>query len=41
MAVQNGTNQLQMQVGGLTPGVYFLQIQQGNQLVTRKLTIAK
>lgn len=41
MAVQNGTNQLQMQVGGLPPGVYFLQIQQGNQLVTRKLTIAK
>ncbi|WP_290794339.1 T9SS type A sorting domain-containing protein [Flavihumibacter sp. UBA7668] len=39
LAVQNGTNLLQMQVGGLTPGVYLLQIQQDGQMVTRKLTI--
>lgn len=41
MAVQNGPNLLQMQVSGLTPGIYLLQVQQGKQVVTRKLTIAK
>jgi hypothetical protein len=39
LAVQTGTNLLQMQVGGLTPGVYLLQLQQNGQMVTRKLTI--
>lgn len=40
MAIQPGSNLLQMQVGGLTPGVYLIQVQQGDQLVTKKLTIA-
>jgi hypothetical protein len=41
LAVQNGANLLYMQVGGLPPGVYLLQITQDNQTITRKLTITR
>lgn len=39
LAVQSGPNLLQMQVKGLIPGVYLIQIRQDDQMVTRKLTI--